>query len=961
MGLRTTRNNKKLNTNQKNAVKSKNVVTNNKSNNTSNTIKSNFISNNTTNSKPSIEYKSIDGNTSTVNKNVGSIKTNSKPSIEYKSIDGNTSTVNKNVGSIKTNSKPSIEYKSIDGNTSTVNKNVGSIKTNSKPSIEYKSIDGNTSTVNKNIGSIKTNSKPSIEYKSIDRNPGTVNKNVSSIKTSSAKNPHREHKTINRNINSLKPNLGGIKTSINKFAEGKTFKPTTLDNNYQSEIGSNTFLASYNTIVKTKEGIKTTVKTVNKVREIPKHLRRTKNNIKNIPINIRTRVNNIKKTSKGINTSANIIVNSVKAGNFARALKEVPIRRIRNASLKGVSKVFVKGGKISTKLTLKGVKRFGGSFKNSAIRSKTDEASDLGSNTIFAAVDTIKETIRAGTKGVKTINGLYKRIKTAKSWYLKNTKVGTIKTKIAKGKIATNIKYYFNRFKSSKVSAKAIKAYINKLKNTFRKIVARIVSSAIKNPVVLGVIAIMLVVFLLFSSILNSIVGFHGSYFITIENKNQWVTTMNKLDNDMKTRISEHSDVNTIRNSGTNADWKDVIIAYYMKNSNSTDINSGSTTSLGGGTTSVDPKAWENIYKELKSYLGRAYVWGGSNPTTGFDCSGLVQYCYGKYGIPLPRVTTEQVFSGVHVEFGSMQAGDLVFFGTSDNVHHVGVYIGNGKYLQAPKTGDVVKISNLSDRGDFYEARRVFKATKDTSTTKDTPTTKDADTKAKVLYIALPNNKAFVDIFYKVEKETGVDAILLASIAITESSLNPNDVSSAGASGLCQMMPEGFIELGFDISKIFDPYTNVLACAYEIKNLYTYKQITSVAGMLSAYNGGIGNFIKYNGNIPFAETKAYPGKVTGAYSQLSNGQQPSTMEGGSSVTGVNTKLLEVYNCFVKFYKDENSKNTWILQRYTVEEALDNLKFTKEEKEDFYDFKDYNEKFDETEQFGDSDINFKFNF
>ncbi|MBX4267142.1 hypothetical protein, partial [Clostridium estertheticum] len=76
MGLRTTRNNKKLNTNQKNAVKSKNVVTNNKSNNTSNTIKSNFISNNTTNSKPSIEYKSIDGNTSTVNKNVGSIKTN---------------------------------------------------------------------------------------------------------------------------------------------------------------------------------------------------------------------------------------------------------------------------------------------------------------------------------------------------------------------------------------------------------------------------------------------------------------------------------------------------------------------------------------------------------------------------------------------------------------------------------------------------------------------------------------------------------------------------------------------------------------------------------------------------------------------------------------------------------------------------------------------------------------------
>jgi cell wall-associated NlpC family hydrolase len=202
--------------------------------------------------------------------------------------------------------------------------------------------------------------------------------------------------------------------------------------------------------------------------------------------------------------------------------------------------------------------------------------------------------------------------------------------------------------------------------------------------------------FIIFMTILNSILGFHASYFIMISpDQSKWINNMNKLDSNIERRVesirdSKYGSVRTIRGSGTKADWKDVIVAYYIKNNNSQSL-SGSSTSLGSGTTSVDPDTWEKVFTELQSHLGSDYVYGGSTPETGFDCSGLVQYCYGKYGISLPRTTYEQVLCGNHIEYEDMQAGDLVFFGTSADVHHVGVYIGNGEYLHAPQTGDVVK------------------------------------------------------------------------------------------------------------------------------------------------------------------------------------------------------------------------------------------------------------------------------
>lgn len=103
---------------------------------------------------------------------------------------------------------------------------------------------------------------------------------------------------------------------------------------------------------------------------------------------------------------------------------------------------------------------------------------------------------------------------------------------------------------------------------------------------------------------------------------------------------------------------------------------------------------------EATKYKGTPYLWGGSTPQTGFDCSGLVQWAYAKQGIEIPRVTDQQILAanGTEVERKGLVAGDLVFFrDPSGYVHHVGISMGGDKFLHAPHTGDVVKVSSLDE------------------------------------------------------------------------------------------------------------------------------------------------------------------------------------------------------------------------------------------------------------------------
>jgi peptidoglycan DL-endopeptidase CwlO len=104
-------------------------------------------------------------------------------------------------------------------------------------------------------------------------------------------------------------------------------------------------------------------------------------------------------------------------------------------------------------------------------------------------------------------------------------------------------------------------------------------------------------------------------------------------------------------------------------------------------------------------YLGVPYQWGGASPSSGFDCSGLVVYVYAQLGVQLPHYAAAQYGYGTPVAAGQLQAGDLVFF---DGLSHVGIYIGNGEIVHAPETGDVVKITPLSQFGAGYVgARRI--------------------------------------------------------------------------------------------------------------------------------------------------------------------------------------------------------------------------------------------------------------
>jgi NlpC/P60 family len=106
-----------------------------------------------------------------------------------------------------------------------------------------------------------------------------------------------------------------------------------------------------------------------------------------------------------------------------------------------------------------------------------------------------------------------------------------------------------------------------------------------------------------------------------------------------------------------------------------------------------------------KRYLGVKYKWGGASPKTGFDCSGLTMYVYGKLGVKLLHYTGDQWREGYRIPKAQLRRGDLVFFDMSKggDPQHEGMYVGNGRFIHAPHTGDVVKISNLAS-GHYAQA-----------------------------------------------------------------------------------------------------------------------------------------------------------------------------------------------------------------------------------------------------------------
>jgi cell wall-associated NlpC family hydrolase len=119
----------------------------------------------------------------------------------------------------------------------------------------------------------------------------------------------------------------------------------------------------------------------------------------------------------------------------------------------------------------------------------------------------------------------------------------------------------------------------------------------------------------------------------------------------------------------------------------------------------------QTLLKRALALLGTPYRWGGTS-TNGFDCSGMVGYVFKTaLGIELPRVSREMASSGTPVERSALTPGDLVFFGVHGRrVDHVGIYVGEGRFVHAPRTGRDVTVSSLDGgywSGKFLQARRV--------------------------------------------------------------------------------------------------------------------------------------------------------------------------------------------------------------------------------------------------------------
>ncbi|MCX5833353.1 MAG: NlpC/P60 family protein [Deltaproteobacteria bacterium] len=115
----------------------------------------------------------------------------------------------------------------------------------------------------------------------------------------------------------------------------------------------------------------------------------------------------------------------------------------------------------------------------------------------------------------------------------------------------------------------------------------------------------------------------------------------------------------------------------------------------------------EEIVRTAESFVGVPYLYGGSSPDEGFDCSGLTMAVYDLNGLRLPRSSREQYGSGDPVPRQELARGDLVFFSTKmdGKVSHVGVYVGDGRFIHAPGHGRKITVDSLSSR--YFERRYV--------------------------------------------------------------------------------------------------------------------------------------------------------------------------------------------------------------------------------------------------------------
>lgn len=293
----------------------------------------------------------------------------------------------------------------------------------------------------------------------------------------------------------------------------------------------------------------------------------------------------------------------------------------------------------------------------------------------------------------------------------------------------------------------------------------------------------------------------------------------------------------------------------------SSSANGANFAALMASTTgsSNSSSAGDAVVTAASNYLGVPYLFGGTNPASGLDCSALVQRTYSDLGYQLPRVASDQARAGVPVaSLADAQPGDLVAFGNP--VDHIGIYVGNGKMIDAAHPGTSVRIENIVDSPTAIR-RIVPNASQGVS----------PGFAALAAGLGLSSSStgtsglgsqtgasAFSSLFDSASTRYGLPDGLLSAVAKAESNFNPNATSSAGALGMMQIMPGTAKSLGvnpLDPAQAIDGAARMLSSGI--------KHFGSVQLALAAYNAGSSAVKKYGGIPPYPETQNYVKKVMG--------------------------------------------------------------------------------------------------
>ncbi|MDH4365033.1 MAG: transglycosylase SLT domain-containing protein [Acidimicrobiia bacterium] len=285
---------------------------------------------------------------------------------------------------------------------------------------------------------------------------------------------------------------------------------------------------------------------------------------------------------------------------------------------------------------------------------------------------------------------------------------------------------------------------------------------------------------------------------------------------------------------------------------------------LGGtGPSGGAASPGEAVVAAAAAYLGVPYLWGGTDPDRGLDCSGLIQLAYRQAGVEMPKWSRNQATMGVAVDsIDQALPGDILTFGHP--VRHVALYVGDGKMLHAPKRGEVVKIEPI-DRP-IGAIRRIITpggAPEALGAGAD-PAASGAPAPSSSTVQAGPAEQRYQALFVDAGRRWNVDPNLLAAVAQTESGFNPHAKSPAGAQGLMQFMPATAAEMGVDP---WDPASAIDGAARYLRTSLDRFGSTELA--VASYNAGRGAVARYGDVPPYRETRVYVNKVLDAWKDRS--------------------------------------------------------------------------------------------